>query len=285
MANNMVYSVSGTFKKKPLDDYNGMVKYKKLVVREADNIEFTDAKNKKQKPNHCDFIGYIRVNDIVYFINTTQLKDLEPDNILINQNETIFKTIVNKSSNVLEYLEPIENFDIIIDYIKGYNISNNLESLRYEIFKNKSINSDICYKKFNDIITRLKSLITKLKMFKLLIKVNDMYRTIHIDNETFIISVKYLECKEPNNTLLDSCVSIGEFDSERYIFRDLHIFKTYFYNYIIGYTSVTELVTQMNEFKKNIITCQNDKLKYLKICDDIKYYNFHNLINLLSKTV
>jgi hypothetical protein len=48
---------------------------------------------------------------------------------------------------------------------------------------------------------------------------------------------------------------------------------------------VTELVTQINEFKKNIITCQNDKLKYLKICDDIKYYNFHNLINLLSKTV
>jgi hypothetical protein len=67
-----------------------------------------------------NFIGRIKINKILYFINAHQLFNLEPDTILLNHNyttfettcETTFETKYNVFDDALEYIKPILHFNI-----------------------------------------------------------------------------------------------------------------------------------------------------------------------------
>jgi hypothetical protein len=259
--------------------------YVNLVVKNIAGEAHQSAKKfKKEATQHSNqqlpivnnFISRVKVNKIVYFINTGKLMMLEPDNILLNRNENMFNTQINLFDDSLEYIDNIKYFHIIMDYIKGYNIINTIQLLFKNIYL-ETINTNPqggvgvrINKLIENVIIELIATCSTLKMFNLVKKINEAFHTITIDKETFIIDI-HKTCENENLAIF---VNSEIIDNKKYIFRDLNIFQNYLYRYINGFESLELTIS-------NIKSQENDKLFYNKIISDIEFYNLKDLYNYL----
>lgn len=207
--------------------------------------------------NLNNFISFVKVNGIIYHIYANQLFENEPNTNLINHTTHVYKTTYNYANNTLEYLEPVKYFDKIVDYINGYNVQLILES----VYNHNALNMQYCIREFTRICY-------EFKLFELIEHIKANYPIIKIDEHTFILNKPKLYSLEPQNILLQKMRLVA---SSHYIFRDLNIFKTYLYDYIIGILECTQAVNAIKNVK-------NDHQLYAKIIDDLKFYRLENLL-------
>lgn len=228
---------------------------KKLVIRKYDETKQV-SKSKKQKVEKECKVSVVKVNNKNYYFNIDDVLEKEPNTNLFNPHSVAFNTkyITNE---ILEYLTPIKYFDIISDYLHGYNINNLIDR----------INNNQLQKTIGDLLIHL----AILKMTNLYEKINDNFPIIMIESKMFMINKQKLNKLEPDNLLFEKSIKITE-SKIRYLFRDLDIFKTYIYDYINGFVNLMDTVELIKKCK------ELDNKLYNKIIEDIEYYSLKKLL-------
>ena len=204
-----------------------------------------------------NFISRIKVNGSLHYINAAKLLELEPDTILITWDSFEYNTKYNTPSNTLEYLDTINFFPLINDYIKDYTPHKLLETL----------STDKIHKTLTTNITKLIETVVRLKLYNLLKHINALYPSITIDDKQFTINIAKLKELEPYNILQKKIQTIN---SQQYLFRDCEIFTNIIHPYILGNVMHSETVQKINML-------ESDGIMYKKICDDLRFFNFVEL--------
>ena len=112
------------------------------------------------------------------------------------------------------------------------------------------------------------------------------YPTVFIDNYEIILNTNNINAIEPNNTLLITPIKqqyVNNNCNYYHHYRCAAIFKCYLAKYILG-------IENINYTANNIIMMNSDKseknkqYEYNKILEDLKYYKFDNLLNIVLQT-
>jgi hypothetical protein len=216
---------------------------------------------KKNKADNKFEINSVEVNNQIYHFSGFNLNCIEPKNTLLNPHTNELKKKIDNTSFVLKYLEPIENFSLIIDYINGYSIEN-FEDIFQQNFK--KLDEFLC-------------ILIKLGFNNLKHKLQQMYPLLIINGKCFVISKKLINTLEPNNSLFleDRKINQNTFSH----FRDKIIFEEYLINYIRGTQTLQETINKI----KNLSTKIEGKYTTLKIKDDLVYFKLYNLLSHIDK--
>jgi hypothetical protein len=218
-----------------------------------------DKHDKYDKYDKFEMLGVI-IYGRLYRFSAICLYKLEPNNTLMNPHSIEFKKRINPSNHTLEYMEPMQDFELIIDYINGYNID-----CFEKIFKNNYSRID-----------NFKIMVSELSMINLLSKMDYYYPILNINGMLVNISRKYIMNLEPHNKLLN--ISHQSENNVFTYFRDYNIFQDYFLEYIQGKKTKTETITKIENLK-NYENYKNNEYIISKINNDIAYYGFDNLLN------
>ena len=221
-----------------------------LIVEHQQNKKAKNTTTQKDEPPSHNFISRIKVNGIIYHINANKLKELEPDTILIRWDAAEFSTKHNLFEDAIEYLDPIDNFQIIIDYIKGYELSTVLEPLRVG---NLHLN-----------IAKIITTIKRLKMNNLLEQVNALYPKIIIDGKELTLSIELMATLEPHNMVM---LKVQNINGKYHLFRDYKIFTEILHPYLTATKTIADTFIEIRNTKTKDIT------EFNKICDDLRYFN------------
>lgn len=207
----------------------------------------------------------VKINNTNYDINKQILDKLEPKNILLNCDETEFITRFNEENNTLVYLEDIPYWNLIYDYIMGYNPSN----ISWFFTNMKQQSKDI---------DGFKNCIAKLQFFNLLDKIKTYFPIIKINS--FLLEVNRFEIItiEPQTNLINTEFLINE--NVYYHFKDENIFKEYLRDYILGEEHFDNLILRLKTLKENPEPLA--KYNFNKIMSDINYYGFMKIFKYLS---
>lgn len=229
-------------------------------------------------------IYWIEVNNKTYKIDKQKLDELEPNTLLLNINKVDFNTKFDDKTNTLIYLDKLDYFDLIFDYLQGYTV----ENIQY-IFNGYENNFDDNLKcKQISILKKFIVLIIKLKMYNLLDKIYNIYSYIHIYNFKIICNRNTMNKIEPSNTLLQPQYKL--FNSQQCFFyhnRDVNIFKKYFMKYILGLQDLKTTITQILIIRDTPEhqNKQEKQYEFHKVLNDIEYYKFNNLFNKIKQFI
>jgi hypothetical protein len=69
-------------------------------------------------------IYWIEVNKKIYQIDKQKLDESEPNTLLLKINKVDFNTKFDDKTNTLIYLDKLDYFDLIFDYLQGYSVEN-----------------------------------------------------------------------------------------------------------------------------------------------------------------
>ncbi len=231
-----------------------------MSLNDEQDIVTQEHKKKKQKLEHK--MGVVKINNKNWYFNMNYVLELEPNTTLFELNA--FSSILTKKFNqdgVLEYMLPIDHFDFISDYLKGYT---------FHVIIKKFVDSDHLQKNINNLLITL----TNMKMNNLYSLIHNYFPIVMVESQIFMINLKKLQELEPCNALLQKTVCIGE-SKVKYIFRDITIFKEYIYPYMNGLSSLETTLKLIKECQKT------DVMFYNKMCEDIKYFNLQNLLSYI----
>jgi len=200
---------------------------------------------KKSKTNDCKVESYqeseradkfessgVIVNGKVYHFNLKSLMEKEPTNNLLNIHIGEIKKRVNKENHTIEYMEQIPDFNLVIDYINGYNYKN-----FDKVFKTN-------YARFE----RFRLLLAKLEMPNLSAKLDLLYPLLNINGVMHTVSTEFINTLEPHNNLFDISKLLST--SSYAHFRDREIFNEYFRDYLLGKKTLTESAYYINMLKQ-----------------------------------
>lgn len=208
---------------------------------------------------------YLMINNVRYDININDVLEKEPATILGNIHDREFKTSYDKSTGILEYLEPIPNFNYILDYVRGY------DSL--------CLNMTFFGKETTDL-REFKYMLVRLQLNNFLDKIHQMYPLIKINEYEKIFTDRMVNILEPMAKL---------FNFSRKLYPDVYVFchtrddklfhewfETYLENKITANNLADKIIQLLDKEPYN-------KYKYLKITEDINYYGFTRLNKILLK--
>lgn len=259
-----------------LDDELVQISFENLIKKSKVNT-------KPDTLNAEKIIYWIKVNSKIYNINKQKTDELEPKTILLKINEVEFKTKFDDKTDTLIYLDKLDYFDLIFDYLQGYSV----ENIQYifngkenEFYCNDNINVE-CKQISN--LEKFIILVHRLKMYNLLEQIYKIFSYIRIDDFTFICNKNTINKIEPNNTLL-SLSKKYYLKNHFYHNRDINIFKKYFMKYILGLQDLQTTVTNLLKLRDGRDTPehqnkQEKQYEFYKVLNDIEYYGFKNLFN------
>ena len=200
------------------------------------------------------------VNGKVYHFNLKSLLEKEPTNNLLNIYSGEIKKRVNNGNHTIEYMEQIPDFNLVIDYINGYN---------YKDFE----------KVFKTDYARIKNfhlLLTKLGMKNLVAKLYWLYPLLNINGIMHTVSREFINTLEPQNNLFDVSRRLS---SNTYShFKDRELFNEYFREYLLGKKTLIEAAATINKLKQ-IEICNTEGYTLAKIENDLWYYGLEKLQN------
>ena len=190
------------------------------------------------------------VNGHTYHFNLKSLIEKEPSNNLLNIHAGEIKKRVNEGNHTIEYMEPIPDFNLIIDYINGYD---------YKDF-------DKVFKMDYSRYERFRLLLTKLGMTNLIIKFDWLYPLLNINGIRHTVSRKFINTLEPYNHLFDGSSH----------FRDYELFNEYFRDYLLGKKTIIAVAANIFKLKQKQEEKDNN-YTFAKISEDLDYYGLSNL--------
>ena len=228
------------------------------------------------------FIYFIEVNGKVYNISKPKLDKLEPKSILLKINEVEFNTKYNENNETLEYLDKLDYFELIFDYLQGYPV----ENIQY-IFNGKENNFDdtIEQRKQYSNLDKFITLVHRLKMYNLLDKIYGLYSYIYIYDFAILCNKNTITKIEPENTLLNP--QNNKYYLKHYFYhnRDINIFKKYLMKYILGLQDLQTTITNILKLRDGSDgdtpehqNKQEKKYEFQKVLNDIEYYGFNILL-------
>lgn len=194
------------------------------------------------------------VNGHTYHFSLKSLIEKEPSNNLLNIHAGEIKKRVNEGNHTIEYMEPIPDFNLIIDYINGYN---------YEDFEK-------VFKTDYHRVERFRLLLTKLGITNLIIKLDWLYPLLNINGIRHTVSRKFINTLEPHNHLFDGSSH----------FRDYELFNEYLRNYLLGKKTLIEAADYIDKLKQKQSENSNTKdygYTLAKIESDLIYYGLEKL--------
>lgn len=212
------------------------------------------------------------VNGKVYYFNLASLKEKEPSNNLLNIHSGEIKKRVNKGNHLIEYMEQVPDFNLVIDYINDYGLSN----------ISKVFNTD--YARVNNF----RMLLTKLSMTNLISKLDTLYPLLNVNGIMQLVSSEFISKLEPNNNLLHLKYWIGT-GAVYYHFRDRELFNEYFRDYLLGKKSRADTAEHINKLQSITSSMSitdnrsvNNYYILAKIKNDLEYYGFNELQKLVG---
>ena len=227
-------------------------------------------------------IYWIEVNNKIYQIDKLKLDALEPKTLILNINKIDFNTKFDDKTNTLIYLDKLDYFDLIFDYLQGYSV----ENIQY-IFNGYENNFDdnLECKQKNSNLEKFIVLVIKLKMYNLLEQIYKIFSYIRIDNFRIMCNRNTMNKIEPSNTLLKPQYKL--FNSQHCLFyhnRDVNIFKKYLMKYILGLQDLKNTITQILKLRDTPEhqNKQEKQYEFHKVLNDIEYYGFNNLFNKIK---
>ena len=208
----------------------------------------------------------IIVNSHTYHFNLKSLIEKEPTNNLLNIHSGEIKKRVNEDNHTIEYMEYLPDFNLIIDYINGYNYKN-----FNKVFKTE-------YSRYE----RFHLLLTKLGMTNLIAKLELLYPLLNINGSVRTFSTGFISTIEPYNHLFDS--SSRQLGNKYSHFRDNELFNTYFRDYLLGKKTLIEAAEYINILKQKqtqkqveISNIEDYGYTLAKIESDLYYYGLSQL--------
>jgi len=227
---------------------------KSYNLYENQNMNDTNDTKKQKKITQTGVI----VNGKVYHFSLEELIKKEPNNNLLNIHVGEIKKRVNQSNHTIEYMEQIPDFNLVIDYINGYN------------YKDFSKVFKIDYSRFE----KFRLLLNKLGMMNLVSQLDSLYPLLNINGIMISVSSKFINMLEPNNKLFsyDRQQSNNVFAH----FRDREIFNEYFRDYLLGKKTLSETADYINKLK-NLETIKTECYILAKIESDMEYYGLDKL--------
>ena len=227
------------------------------------------------------FIYFIEVNGKVYNISKPKLDKLEPKSILLKINEVEFHTKFNENIETLVYLDKLNHFELIFDYLQGYPV----ENIQY-IFNGKENNFDDIdeQRKQYSNLDKFITLVHRLKMYNLLDKIYGLYSYIYIYDFAILCNKNTITKIEPENTLLNPQ---NKYYLKHYFYhnRNINIFKKYLMKYILGLQDLQTTITNILKLRDGIAgdtpehqNKQEKKYEFQKVLNDIEYYGFNILL-------
>jgi hypothetical protein len=197
-----------------------------------------------------------------------------------NVNKVDFNTKFDDRRNTLIYLDKLDYFDLIFDYLQGYPVKN----IQY-IFNGYENNFDDNLEcKQISILTKFIVLVIKLEMYNLLDKIYNIYSFIHIDNFKILCNQCTIYTIEPCNMLLEQEYKLFNSQQCFYHNRDVNIFKKYFMKYILGLQDLKTTIIQILKIRDTPEhqNKQEKQYEFHKVLNDIEYYKFNNLYNKIK---
>jgi hypothetical protein len=225
------------------------------------NINTKTFKKFKQADDHSvedkfEILGVI-VNSLIYRFSSKKLYDLEPTNTLMNLHSGEFKKRINSRNHTLEYSQPMPDFNLVVDYINGYD-ANHFE----KIFQQH-------YSRVDDF----KIMISELGMINLLKIMDYNYPVLNINSLLVNVSRKYIMYLEPQNRFLN--LSIMSSPNVFTHFTDKEVFYEYLLDYVQGKSFINKIIEKLKELEAN--NTPESKYKLSKIEQDFRYYGLFNL--------
>lgn len=224
---------------------------KRYSLSENENLTETNNTKKQKKLTQSAVI----VNGKVYYLNLEELTEKEPSNNLLNIHVGDIKKRANKNNHTIEYLEQILDFNLVIDYINGYN---------YEDFE-KIFTIDYAR------VERFRLLLIRLSMTNLIGKLDTLYPLLNINGILYTVSINFIGALEPHNNLFKK---ENQLSNDAYIhFRDGDLFNEYFRDYLLGKKNIIDTA----EFIKKLKSVRDNDYILGKIENDLSYYGFNEL--------
>lgn len=203
------------------------------------------------------------VNGKVYQFNLKSLMEKEPTTNLLNMRAGTIKKKVNKGNLQIEYMEQIPDFNLVIDYINGYDYKN-----FDKVFRNNHARFE-CFR----------LLLTKLEMPNLLKGLNVLFPILNVNGIMHTVSAGFINTLEPHNKLFaNKYTSYGVFAH----FRDREIYSEYFRDYLLGKKTLLEAAEYIKRLQNPSVNAgagigtENEYL-LAKIMNDLDYYGLHEL--------
>lgn len=198
------------------------------------------------------------VNGKVYNFNLHALIEKEPTNNLLNLHFGEIKKRINESNHIIEYMEQILDFNLVIDYINGYNYKD-----FGEIFKNN-------YSRYE----HFRMLLSKLGMKNLIFELDSLYPLLNINGTMLTVSTEFINTIESQNNLFAcaKCQTNNVFTH----FRDREIFNEYFRDYLLGKKTIIEAADYIKRLKQESAS-NTENYTLAKIKSDLSYYGLEKL--------
>jgi len=161
-------------------------------------------------------------------------------------------------------MEQIPDFNLVIDYINGYNYSDfckvfKTDYARFELFR---------------------ILLTKLGMTNLVAKLDWNYPILNINGIMYTVSIDIVNTLEPQNNLFDSSRRISNSSYAFGHFRDQEIFNEYFRDYLQGKKTIVETAEYITRLKQPE-NSNTEGYTLAKIENDLYYYGLEKLRTLI----
>jgi hypothetical protein len=220
-------------------------------------IKKSKTDNKKEQTLDSNFEqSAVIVNGKTYYFSINSLKEKEPFSNLLDIRSGNLKKRVNERNLLIEYMEQIPDFNLVIDYINGYDYKD-----FGKVFKND-------YSK----LEHFRMLLSKLEMTNLISKMNSLYPILNINCIWITISIIFISELEPSHKLFKDSIWIS--NSVYPHFRDRDIFNEYFRDYLLGKKTRSDAAEYINNLHQN----EHGKDYILaKINSDLDYYGFTEL--------
>ena len=194
-----------------------------------------------------------------FTFNANRLYELEPSNTLLNPNSAEYKKRINPSNHILEYIEPLPDFTLIIDYLNGYHVN------KFALYFKKD------YLRVQDF----KIMVKHLGMTNLLSQIEYLYPLLNINSMLVNLSRYFIMNLEPDNKLFDKS-NISHLPNVYCHFTDKDLFHEYLQDYIQGKNTTSQTIHKIKQQKDN-----GNNYLISKIENDIIIYGLLNLhINL-----
>ena len=229
------------------------------------------------------FIYFIEVNGKVYNISKPKL---EPKSILLKINEIEFRTKFNENTETLVYLDKLDYFELIFDYLQGYPV----ENIQYIFNGNENNFDDTIENKKNSNLEKFILLVHRLKMYNLLDKIYELYSYIYLYDFAILCNKNTITKIEPENILLSPQY---KYHLKHYFYhnRDINIFKKYFMKYILGLQDLQTTITNLLKLRDSGAgaedtpenqTKKEKQYEFHKVLNDIKYYRLNILLKKIN---